>query len=61
MKILEGEASNILKDWVEGRYEVFYKYDDKNIFMIELYEFETNTTFLPNEETKHFLEIILSN
>lgn len=61
MKILEGEASSILKDWVEGRYEVYYKYDDKKIFMIELYEFETNTTFLPNEETKHFLEIILLN
>ena len=48
MKILEGEASDILKDWVEGRYEVYYKYDGDKIFMIELYEFETNTTFLPS-------------
>lgn len=60
MKILEGEASNILKDWVEGRYEVYYKYNGDSVFMIEIYDFETNITFLPNEETKHFLEIILS-
>ena len=60
MKILQGNASDILKDWVEGRYEVYYKCNDKNIFMIEIYEFETNTTFLPNEETEHYLGIILS-
>lgn len=60
MKILQGNASDIIKGWVEGRYEVYYKYDGKRIFQIELYEFETNTTFLPNEETEHYLEIILS-
>lgn len=60
MKILQGNASDILKDWVEGRYEVYYKCDGGKIFMIEIYEFETNTTFLPNEETEHYFEIILS-
>lgn len=59
MKTLEGNASDILKEWVDGRYEVFYKYDGERVFQIEIYERETNTSFLPNEETKHFLEIIL--
>jgi hypothetical protein len=59
MKTLEGNASDILKEWVDGRYEVFYKYDGDRVFQIELHEKETNTSFLPNEETKHFLEIIL--
>jgi len=59
MKTLEGNASDILKEWVDGRYEVFYKYNGERVFQIELYEKETNTSFLPNEETKHFLEIIL--
>lgn len=59
MKTLEGNASDILKEWVDGRYEVFYKYDGERVFQIELHEKETNTSFLPNEETKHLLEIIL--
>lgn len=59
MKTLEGNASDILKEWVDGRYEVFYKYNGERVFQIELYEKETNTSFLPNEETEHFLEIIL--
>ena len=61
MRTLQGEASDILRQWVEGRYEVFYKYDGERVFQIELHETETNTTFLPNEETKHFLEIILND
>lgn len=61
MKTLEGNASDILKGWVDGRYEVYYKYDGERIFQIEIYERETNTTFLPNEETEHFLEIILND
>jgi hypothetical protein len=61
MKILHGNASDILKDWAEGKYELYYKCDGKRIFQMELYEFETNTTFLPNEETEYFLEIILSD
>lgn len=59
MRTLQGEASDILREWVNGRYEVFYKYDGERVFQIELYETETKTTFLPNEETEHFLEIIL--
>ena len=59
MRTLQGKASDILREWVNGRYEVFYKYDGERVFQIELYETETKTTFLPNEETKHFLEIIL--
>lgn len=59
MKTLQGEASDILREWVNGRYEVFYKYDGERVFQIELYETETKTSFLPNEETEYFLEIIL--
>lgn len=59
MKTLEGNASDILKQWVDGRYEVFYKYDGQRVFQIEIYERETDLSFIPNEETKHFLEIIL--
>ena len=59
MKTLEGNASDILKQWVDGRYEVFYKYDGERVFQIEIYERETDRSFLPNEETKHYLEIIL--
>ena len=59
MKTLEGKASDILKEWVDGRYEIFYKYNGERVFQIELYETESKTTFLPNEETEHYLEIIL--
>ena len=59
MKVLEGNASDILKQWVDGRYEVFYKFDGERVFQIEIYERETDLSFTPNEETKHFLEIIL--
>lgn len=59
MKVIQGNASDILKQWVDGRYEVFYKYNGERVFQIELYETETKTTFLPNEETEHYLEIIL--
>jgi hypothetical protein len=59
MKVIQGDASDILKQWVDGRYEVFYKYNGERVFQIELYETETKTTFLPNEETEHYLEIIL--
>lgn len=60
MRTLQGEASDILREWIDGRYEVFYKFDGERVFQIELHEIETNTTFLPNEETEHYLEIILS-
>jgi hypothetical protein len=59
MKVIQGDASDILKQWVDGRYEVFYKYNGERVFQIELYETETKTTFLPNEEIEHYLEIIL--
>lgn len=61
MKTLEGNASDILKEWVDGRYTVFYKWNGQYAFNIELYERETKTTFLPNEETEHFLEIVLND
>lgn len=61
MKTLQGDASDILKEWVDGRYTVFYKWDGSRAFQIELYEKETKTTFLPNEETEYFLEIILND
>jgi hypothetical protein len=61
MKTLQGEASDILREWVDGRYCVFYKWDGERAFQIELFERETKTTFLPNEETEHFLEIILDH
>ena len=56
MRTLQGEASDILREWVNGRYEVFYKYDGERVFQIELYETETKTSFLPNEETEYFSE-----
>lgn len=59
--ILEGEASEILHDWVKGRYQIFYKYDGQRVFMVEIYEPETDRIFLPNEETIYFLEKIFSN
>jgi len=58
--ILEGEASDILHDWVKKRYNIFYKYDGQKVFMVEIYEPATKRTYLPNEETKYFLEIIFS-
>lgn len=61
MKELHGKASDILKEWVKGRYEVFYKYDGVNLSDIELYETETKTSFAPSEEVKYYLEIILSD
>ena len=57
---LEGNASDILHDWIKGRYQIFYKYDGNRVFMIEIYEPETDRSFLPNEETEYFLHIILS-
>lgn len=60
MKKLQGNASDILKEWVDGRYELYYKCDGDRIFQIELYEKETNTSFLPNEETEYYLEILLN-
>ena len=60
MKTLQGNASDILKSWVDGQYQIFYKYDGRRISQIEIYEEETNMTFLPNEETEYFLEIILN-
>lgn len=59
--ILEGEASEILHDWVKGRYQIFYKYDGQRVFMVEIYEPETDRVFLPNEETEYFLSIIFTN
>ena len=59
--ILEGEASDILHDWVKGRYQIFYKYDGVRAYMIEIYESETDMIFLPNEETSYFLEIIFAS
>ena len=59
--ILEGEASEILHDWVKGRYQIFYKYDGVRVFMMEIYEPETDRIFLPNEETAYYLDIIFSN
>lgn len=60
MKTLEGNASDILKAWVDGQYEVFYKYDGVRISQIEIYERENGLSYLPNEETEYFLEIILN-
>ena len=59
MKTLQGNASDILKCWVDGQYQIFYKYDGVRVFQIEIYETETDMTFLPNEETEYFLEKIL--
>ena len=59
MKTLQGNASDILKDWVDGRYQVFYKYNGERIFQVEIYETETHMSFLPNEEVLNYLEIIL--
>ena len=61
MKELQGKASDILKEWVKGRYEVFYKSDGVNLSDIELYEMETKTSFTPSEEVEYYLEIILSD
>lgn len=61
MKVLQGNASDILKDWIDGRYDIFYKYDGTNVSMIEIYENETNSSFLPNEETEYFLHRIFAD
>ena len=61
MNILQGNASDILKGWVDGDYMVFYKFDGHIATQIEIYERSTKTTYLPNEETEHFLEIILND
>lgn len=61
MKTLQGDTSIILKEWIDGRYDVFYKFDGKSVSMLELYETATKTSFLPNEETKYYLEIILNS
>lgn len=60
MNTLQGNASDILKGWVDGRYEVFYKYDGQRVFQIELLDIEEKTVYLPNEETEYFLEIVLN-
>jgi hypothetical protein len=60
MNTLQGNASDILKEWVDGRYDVHYKYDGDRVFQIEIFEKETRTSFLPNEETEYFLEIVLN-
>jgi hypothetical protein len=60
MKTLQGNASDILKEWVDGRYEVFYKYDGERVFQIEILNIEEKTIYLPNEETEYFLEIVLN-
>lgn len=60
MKTLEGNASEILKDWVDGRYQIFYKFDGTTASQIEIYEAETDMSFTPNEETEYFLEILLN-
>ena len=44
MRLLEGNASDILKDWVEGKYELFYKYDGIKFMHFELYETESKTS-----------------
>ena len=61
MNILQGNASDILKGWVDGKYMVYYKYDGQCASQIEIYERETQMTFHPNEETAYFLEIILND
>lgn len=60
MTILQGNASDILKEWVDGRYTVFYKWNGEYAFQIELFEKETQVTYLPNEETLYYLEILLN-
>ena len=60
MKTLEGNASDILKGWVDEQYDIFYKYDGKRISQVEIYDKENDLSYLPNEETEYFLEIILN-
>ena len=60
MKTLQGEASDILKGWVDGHYMVFYKWNGEYAFQIEIFDREDNTTYLPNEETEYYLEIVLN-
>ena len=59
--ILEGNASDILHDWVKERYQIFYKYDGIKVSGIQIYEPETDLVFLPNEETEYFLSIIFTH
>lgn len=60
MEILEGKASDILKDWVDGRYRVYYNIGEDGIpTQIEFYEEETDLTFTPSDEVEYYLEIIL--
>ena len=61
MKTLQGNASDILKCWVDGQYQIFYKYDGEKATQIEIYETETKTSFLPSEEVEYYLHIILEN
>lgn len=59
MKTLEGKASDILRDYADGKYEVHYKSYGYKITDIELYDKETKDSYLPTEEVKYYLEIIL--
>ena len=52
MKVLEGKASDILKDFVDGKYEMTYNYDNPARRFVEK---ETGTEYELSEEVNHYL------
>ena len=55
MEILQGKASDILRDYAEGHY---YRSFNEN-GRIVLVEKDTNNPFLPSQEVEHYLEVII--
>lgn len=55
MELLQGNASDILRDYAEGYYYRSYNENGR----IVLVEKDTNSAYLPNQEVEHYLEILI--
>jgi len=55
MELLQGKASDILREYAEGYYYRAYADNGK----IVLVEKDTNVPFMPSEEVEHYLEIVI--
>jgi hypothetical protein len=54
MRLLEGNASDILRDYVKGRYRIGTR--NEKLVLIDDYSTEV---FTLNEETEYYLELFL--
>lgn len=55
MELLQGNASDILRDYAEGYYHRSYNENGR----IVLVEKDTNYVYLLNQEVEHYLEILI--